>query len=71
MNKAEQILFEYLKNKGQSLSKSELRDFGLRGDESEDKIIEFGNDYLSELHSERSENAQFKKCPQSINPIDY
>ncbi|MCA6372198.1 MAG: hypothetical protein IM631_12535 [Cytophagales bacterium] len=65
------MLFDYLKEKGEVLKHQEIRDFGLSGFERDEKIVEYANDYLSELQSNRAEWSQFKKNPHSIDPINY
>lgn len=40
LNPSEQILFDYLKEKGEVLKHQEIRDFGLSGFEKDEKIVE-------------------------------
>ncbi len=70
-NPSEQILFDYLKEKGEVLKYQEIKDFGLHGFEKDPEIVGLANDYLSELQSDRAEWSQFKRCPQSIDPVNY
>ncbi len=51
-NPSEQILFDYLKEKGEELKYGEIKVFGLHGFEKEDEIVGYANDYLSEVQSD-------------------
>lgn len=60
-NPSEQILFDYLKEKGEELAQQEIRDFGLNGYEEDSEIIQLANDYLSGIESDRAESKHCQK----------
>lgn len=68
---SENILAEILAEKNIVLSKNEMKDFDMVSGMTNAEIAQVANDYLSELHTERSEYAAFKKNPQSVDPRDY
>jgi len=68
---AEAELAEFLAGYEVTLTTGEMRDFDLSGDETPREIVIMGMDYLSDLDSERAEEAAFKRCPQSVDPRDY
>ena len=71
LNPAEKALFEYLKEKGHTLSPSEIKDFSLHGHETDSQVIGYANDYISDIRTDEAEARAFKKFPHMINPIDY
>ncbi len=62
LNEAEQTLFEYLQSKGCTLKVGEIIDFQLIGNETDHKIMEYANDFLSECASDEAEYRAHKKA---------
>jgi len=69
---SEATLNEMLNSYGiENLSPRELRDFDLQGGETNAQLDEMARDYASDIASERAEHAAFKRCPQSVDPVNY